>query len=436
MENWDVLEGGKKRPAVRRQRKAMEILRIVMIVLIILMVLFFFARLLSERSGAGEQTVDGEHYIYQIDADSVLDMKCCNGGLAVLTSNSVLYVSRSGAASHYNGHNYSTPAMCVSDDRVLLYDRGGKNYRIENENGILYDSETDAPIITAALGDKKNYALALKTADTQSSLVVFNQKFNLAFQWQCASEYIVSVDLSDNGKGVAAAVMSAEQAAVYSKVHLFHLNGTEPYASYDFDYALMSVDFMGSSMASILGDNGVSFADKAECILALDLTASEARRYAMDRSGKTMALLLTKYGSEQASQLKVFDRRGNETFSRDLPETANWITVSSRYVAAAYEDRTEVYNFSGDVVGSIVSNDAPERILIDGGSIYILSANGISVYSTTAHVAIDALLTENTTVPETASAADDPLSSTTGASTLPPVAVFTEEGTTVYSAEG
>ena len=61
MENWDVLEGGKKRPAVRRQRKAMEILRIVMIVLIILMVLFFFARLLSERSGAGEQTVDGEH---------------------------------------------------------------------------------------------------------------------------------------------------------------------------------------------------------------------------------------------------------------------------------------------------------------------------------------------------------------------------------------
>ena len=36
MEQWEVLDGGKKRPAVRRQKKALEVLRVVMLVVVML----------------------------------------------------------------------------------------------------------------------------------------------------------------------------------------------------------------------------------------------------------------------------------------------------------------------------------------------------------------------------------------------------------------
>lgn len=436
MEQWEVLDGGKKRPAVRRQKKALEVLRVVMLVLIILMALFFFARLLSERSGAGDQTVENRNYIYQISSDAVLDMQCCNGGLAVLTNNSVLYINRSGSTSHYNGHNYSTPAICVADDRVLLYDRGGTNYRIETEGGILYEGETDAPIITAVFGEHKNYALALKTNDTRSTLQVFSRKYQLEFQWQCASEYIVSIDLSANGKKVAVGAMSANQAALYTKVHLFDVRADSPLCSYDFDSAVMSVAFLSNTEASVLCEKGLFLVSEDENTPLLDLTASDARRYAFDHGSGNSALLLAKYGSDQTGQFSVFDRHGDEKFSKDISEAVNGVAISSRYAAVAYDDRTEIYNLSGNVVGSIVFNDTAERILIDGSSVYILSANGISVFGTTAHVSVDAVPDEETTLsPEESSG--DPTEETSAPSvTTPPVAVFTEAGTTAFSTEG
>ena len=86
----------------------------------------------------------------------------------------------------------------------------------------------------------------------------------------------------------------------------------------------------------------------------------------------------------------------------------------------------------GKMVGSVVSDEAAERILIDGTSIYILSANGISVYGVTAHITIETTVPENTTVRSDPSASDAAVSTTAP----PPIAAFTEEGTTITPAEG
>lgn len=432
MDDFEVLDGGKNHSSIQRQKKVLSVLRVLMIVLIFLLVLFVFARLLSNNGESQELTAAGGNYIYEISGDAVLDMQSCNGGLAILTSNAVIYVNRSGSAAYYNAHTYSSPAICVSGDRVLLYDRGGTAYRIENEGGTLLESKTEQPIITAAFGAKGNYALSVKSDTAQSSLLVYNRKYELTFQWQCASEYIIGVDLSPNGKSAAAAVMSASNAALYSRVHLFDLSADSALASYDFEDALFSVQYVSNSRVAVLGESVLSYVTETERTDALTYSSVSNRRFSLDAASGQATILLAKYGNDSSGELTSFNAAGEAEMTLNLSEAVTWLSATSRYVAIALDGRVEIYNMDGKMVGSVVSDEAAERILIDGTSIYILSANGISVYGVTAHITIETTVPENTTVRSDPSASDAAVSTTAP----PPIAAFTEEGTTITPAEG
>ena len=431
MADFEVLDGGKNHSSLQRQKKVLSVLRVLMIVLVILLVLFVFARLLSQDGDSQTLTAAGGNYIYEISSDAVLDMQSCNGGLAILTTNAVIYVNRSGSSSYYHAHSYSMPAMCVSGDKVLLYDRGGTNYRIENEGGTLYESTAQQPIITASFGARGNYALALKSDTAQSSLLVYDRQYELTFQWQCASEYIISIALSPNGKSAAAAVMSASNAALYARVHLFDLSADSALASYDFDDALFSVQYVSNSRIAVLGESVLSYVTEAERNDVLTYSSVANRRFAFEADSGQIALLLAQYGNDASGELTSLNASGEAEMTLSLSEPVNWLSTSNRHVAVALDGSVEIYNMDGHMVGSVVSEEAAERILIDGTSIYILSANGISVYGVTAHITIETTVPENTTAAPQSSA-----ESTVSTTAPPPIAAFTEKGTTITPAEG
>ena len=48
-------------------------------------------------------------------------------------------------------HSYARPTMAAANKRVLLYDRGGNSFRVDNSSGVVYEREMSNEILCAAL---------------------------------------------------------------------------------------------------------------------------------------------------------------------------------------------------------------------------------------------------------------------------------------------
>ncbi|MBR1810484.1 MAG: hypothetical protein IJ766_02390 [Clostridia bacterium] len=425
MSDFKVIKGGKKNSAAEGQRKILITLRAIMILLIILMILFVVARVISDNPNI-QTSVKSEtagDYLLSVNADSVVDMQEWNGNFIVLTNSAIHYVSKSGSLLGKNTHKYSSPAIAVAGDDVMMYDIGATSYRIETTKGVQYEGKTDQPIIDGDYSKKGVYAFSTKGDDVLSTLVVYTAKHDKLFEWKCADQYINTVALSRDGNRVAVAAANSENAALYSKLYIFSTSSQEPLAQYDFDSMIYELHYVKRNTVSVFGQGIFSLVNNKGRADIYTLSAVQENRFSYDASSGNTAILLSKYGNENSYELQVFDDDGSLLLSKQINKNVNWISCSGRYAAVAYESSVEVFNYSGETVGTLSLNDNTERIDLSNSLIYLLSSGGVSLHSATVHTEIKNPVPEYTTVKHS-----DNTEVSVDAQRQP-IAVFTESGT-------
>lgn len=417
-----------KQTAVRN--RILSLLKAFTIIFIIFVLLYVFARLLSEKTDITSADAKGAmEYIYEIDASSVLDTKPCGGNIAILTAKQILYVNRTGVLICQNEHDFSDPAMCAKDDSLLLYDRGGTAYRIERNGHIETEGEAAGAIFTAAL-DKKSFALALRGKDSLSSLMVYNKAAQTLYRWACASEYLVSVSFSKNGKKIAAVGVNAEKADLYSKVYVIDWNSPDPPEEYAYDSALFTANFLTGKTLAVMGETSLThIADGQQKPLAAFPSLAD-RLTCFDEDSRCTAVLLAQYANDHSAQLLVFDKKGEQIFTKTFGEPVSAITCSDKQVSVAFARRIETYNYSGKLVGSISFKDNISSMTLHSGSLYVLFSNGLSVYSPTQVVEIPAPELTKESHPSSTTA---PIEGDTSSGA--PIAAFTDDSTALQDTD-
>ncbi|MBQ8469972.1 MAG: hypothetical protein IJ547_05200, partial [Clostridia bacterium] len=147
----------------------------------------------------------GEGYPYQINSSSVKKVDVLNGDLYILYNDRSVTLDGSAKEIRSFEHSFATPAVSISPDRALVYDRGGNRFRVENRTESLFESATaeGEDIITASIGKKGNIALGTLSGSATSRLTVWNSVYDKKqFVWNCSDYSITSTALSDNGKYV------------------------------------------------------------------------------------------------------------------------------------------------------------------------------------------------------------------------------------------
>ena len=97
--------------------------------------------------------------------------------------------------------------MQSSSGRILVYDIGAKNFRIQSKTRVLFEKQTDHMILTASIGRDGSVAVATRADGAESMLTVYDKNHKETFKWACAKEHIVSCDVSDNGRMFVVAVL-------------------------------------------------------------------------------------------------------------------------------------------------------------------------------------------------------------------------------------
>lgn len=365
------------------QAKIMSLIKLVMVFVVLVLVLFLLVRILRDHfqtdSNLSGLSTNNE-IAASIEGDSVLDMQALNSGIVVLTNNNLLFLDSSGSLVRNSEHNFDSPAISVGKSNVLLYDRSHTNYKIEKRTGTIYEGETDKTIICGSITPRNGYALATRAEDATSQLLVYNSNFKEKFRWTCAGEHIVDIDLADNNKQAAVAVLGSKDAVLYSKVHLFNFRYAERFAVFDFDDdSVFSVKYTGRNRAVVYAPSGVYLLSGEEKEQMIDLKSFDPRYIDYSENNRS-AFISTKYGSYYANDLYAFDKKAKELFTLPIHENIKGLSASASGVSLMLNDRIETYNYKGERIGSVTHEADALDLVSVSGRLYVLSSLGIYVY--------------------------------------------------------
>jgi hypothetical protein len=387
----------KRKPAPKRQKKKMTLslknaktLKVFAVVFVILLLVVIGA---AQFGGVTFATISdsirtslagvgsGEGYPYRMNGVEIVDAGMTNSDLVLVYDDSVKVLDSTAKELSNITHKYNHPVMSSNSGRVLLYDEGGKSFRVQSKTRVLYEKQLEHIIYTGAMGKDGTVALATSASGAESMLTVYDNDKDEVFVWKCAKEHIISCDVSDNGRLFAVSVMGVDNGSIYSKVYIFNKNKTEAQATFEYkDSSVSSVQFLSNETLFVLGNNVCQIIKGDEVKEKIDVSINTpSRLYISDNN--TAILVLSKYSSTTQKIIKVYNKSGVELFTQEIDGLVKSVSTDGKYIAVLTDDNVQVFNHKGNAVGSADVNTDAEEVIVSSRNTYVYSLDKIERYS-------------------------------------------------------
>ncbi|MBR5537943.1 MAG: hypothetical protein IKU58_08590 [Clostridia bacterium] len=158
-------------------------------------------RLASYVKAAGSITDPFTEYRFEAGLDTTYQPFAA--GLAVASGDTYSFVSGLGDRSYSIQLRYNDPTLCVSDQFVLAYDRGGTGFCVANGYAEYLNDHTESPILTASMNSEGAFALVTDESGYRSAVSVYSKKQELLCQWYTAHYYVLFASVSPDSSRFA-----------------------------------------------------------------------------------------------------------------------------------------------------------------------------------------------------------------------------------------
>ncbi len=371
----------KKKKNVKNNVSLLKVAGLTALLLLFILAAAFFLNSKLPASTVREEEISDT--FYAVNSDNLKDVVPFSDGIALLSASTLKYLDAAGNEIVTNTHSFANPAIEVNSKVLLLYDRGGYSMRIENNTSEYRNLSFNSVITTAEIGHKGNYAYVLNAdGGYQSHLYVYTLNGTKQFEWGSASDYIIDVALSDNGKYVAVTLMGIDGAQYFSKIILFKFNSSEPIYTVELhDTTVYEIDFVANKKLSVYSDTGVYLINsKGEFTAVQSYSASEMSYSSVFYNGLSCTLI-SRYSNEKEPLLTVFNKRGKQIFTHTFSDQVTGVYCSKNYVCIAADNVLEILNHEGTLIGKILMDEACISAVIAGRRVYALTSSGIYSFS-------------------------------------------------------
>ena len=299
-------------------------------------------RSLAEYAVAGFKQHEGDITTINYENGTFSDAALFEAGIAYADNDS-LFLARPGSVTTMKCTlGYSSPVVETSDDYVLVYDRGGMQAVLTNSATAVAELSLDSAIITGSIGQDGRFVLVTDEQGYRTAVAVYDTSGKEVFKYQSSEYYIVSADLSPDGKTLAALAFRQDGVALNSHVLFYDVSS----GSLDADVTLedtlgMALCYSGNT-AAVLCDDGL---------------------YMIDRGGEAEHTLTV--ASSDLISLTAHD---------------NTLAIATRSYSGA---RSDLYTIrSGTLSGPYALSEEPSALAISAAGTAVLSASGVTVYDT------------------------------------------------------
>lgn len=217
-----------------------------------------------------------------------------NSNTGILTDTSFLIYSKNGTLIASRPHGFNEPSAVSGGGKAVIFDRGGKQFRVETRLGEPFSSTASNIITTAAASASGNFAIVTESQDYLSELTIYDSTYKNIFKWDCAQGRILSAAISPDGHKLAAVVVGARAGVFYSDIYIFNIKDKDPVAVKKYDgKTIFSIRFkdnlriaaIGQDMAVFLNSSGYQYSEYSYKDKTLDCSTNADGPVALVFSG-------------------------------------------------------------------------------------------------------------------------------------------------------
>ncbi|GMB10933.1 MAG: hypothetical protein NkDv07_0889 [Candidatus Improbicoccus devescovinae] len=291
-------------------------------------------------------------------------------------SNSCFSVFNSkGNQIYSDNHDLSVPRMKVANNRVLLYDLGGHNFRLEYLNKRIFCGDLKNKITDASISCKGDYGFIADSLEYLAEMFIFNAKNSLKYRYCFANCYPTCMALNDDGKQAAIAGIYTENGKPTSSIKIFELNKEIPKFNIKIeDNMFFNIEFFSNSNSVVaIGDRSLVFVNNNDGSFKEIKYDDQKLCSKFINKNDGVAITLSPNCDDYNQIIKIFNKKGNLISNIESKSKINSVSYKNGMVSAVSENFCTIYDAYGLIYCRIKNPVCTKKIeLISNSCAYIL----------------------------------------------------------------
>ena len=316
------------------------------------------------------------YYAFEEGEKSVLSYR---DGVAVVTTEGIEVYSPDGERLLDKSLPLTSPRAVASAKYLVVYDFASTTFVVTNGYSVLFEGETDFPILGADVSDTGHFALITASDTHLSQVLLYDANFNLIQRFSRNSA-TTAVSLSANGKYVAICGLTSENGAAQSLVDLYRMGTKQPVFNTRVNELALALSFTDTRHLALITSRAGYVLDldgKQQC--RLDFGDAAISSYDISENG--CAILLDTDGVHTQNRLLICDKRGDLLCDRNFDvdftavaygkEQAYLLGEGTLWRVSAQDDGAEQLAVPTGASGVLLTDEGQLRLVYAGAAEYV-----------------------------------------------------------------
>ena len=319
----------------------------------------------------------GPGWPVEISGITVREMQPMGNDLAVLTDTDLIFYSAQGKEIRRVQHGYANPVMKIGGSRVLLYDTGSRQIRVESKTRPVGSKTLEQAVVTGNISADHRVVLVTEGARYASEVTVLDGSLGQLYQWRSADSQAMAAALSDRRDEMAVGTVNVRDGELYSTLLLFRFDGEKEFVREELPGELIhSLRYKEGYLQAVTSGGTMTFSETGKHMARTDFGEEPLAAFE-DKPALHTVLLLGNYREFKEQELSVLDYTGKEAGAALLDFQVEEVTASDERIVVRSGGALYLYGPDGQLLEEMSPLLEVLEMQLVGKSLYLLTPSSL-----------------------------------------------------------
>lgn len=349
-------------------------------VLICILLFVFLLRLCFSFFASKKDTyIDvSKNKIYQIETSRNHDFFIYGKHLLMVSNEKITCINNHGGVVWEDVLSFNNPVVKTAGSYVVIAEQNGTRIMLVSKGSVLCEFDSSGSIFTVDVNHKGFFTVVDSESGYRNKLSVYNSSGRLIYTWKISDSYVLTSDVSGNGRYLAVSMVDTSQTGMRGILSLVDMHSASVVFREEFDNRLyLSVIFDSRNVFSAVGDiDSVCFSTNGKLIWSIDYEDRQLQAFS-HRKGENFVLAF--HNGSNTSTIESYSPSGVLRGSRILDFSISKLDSKGNKIISSSESRIVLTNhrcdvkkkltLSGDFYWCGISENGFSLFLVSGSSI-------------------------------------------------------------------
>ena len=291
-------------------------------------------------------------------------------------------------------HNLNCPRLKSAGIRAILYDVGGKKFRIESVVRTLHEAKCENNILAADILDNGTYSLITESQNYLSECTIWSRKNTEKYKYYFSEIYASSIALNPQGNKAAVGGVSIGEGNTNSSVYVLNFKSEKPEHIFKLeDNIITDLKYFSNGNILAIGNNYLCVINpKTGKIKKLSYNNQFLKDYSFNEEWGLCYCLSASEGTSSDDEIYLIDTSGELKSHFETNQNSKSICHTKHRIFVLSDDKLIVYSIDGkfqgylkvkDIYRKVIANSSSEVYLLQNKTIDKLKISHLQKYNST-----------------------------------------------------